>query len=72
MGLGNLATLTTLGGGVETKAQGSGLKSDQDRRWERLGRTSVFRSLAVKGASPRGHMKSQDCFNTFTFNVLIF
>lgn len=50
----------------------SGLKSDQNRRWERLGRTSLFRSLAVKGASPRGHMKSQECFNTFIFNVLIF
>lgn len=71
MGLGNLATLTTLGGGVETKAQVSALKSDQDRCWEGLGRTGLFRSLAVKGASPRGHMKSQECFNTFIFNIFI-
>ena len=65
MELGNLATLTTLRGGVEIKARVSGLKSDQERRWEQHGKTSLFRNLAVKGAFPRGHMKSQKFFFIF-------
>lgn len=67
MGLGNMVTLTTLRGEVETQSRWRGWKSDQERQRGQHEKTGHIGSLAVNGASPRGRGQSHKFSKDETF-----